>query len=509
MLFNQFIWNNFKETQKGKSIIDFFRYYRENLESKTNLHVHIDIAKKILHLDIDWTDDELVQTAQGITDMGNSILLAYKDITGKDVHIDNFEDFQNFYMEVLSWVDPQSNIPFIFMPDDTQSLYYLYPQYCFPYYFYETYYHIEAIFKEFGIFLPPTPKKNDHEGRRMFYLELCKSLYDFRSKHEMNEYELPAFLYGFATEIVRKYEIKDALPVPKRAFFVGGGKKAEGIDASSDFEYLDSVDNNSMMYWQGNLETQPGDIVVMYCLSPRSYIHSIWRAVTPGFIEPFAGFYKRVYIGKPTVVNPISLDELKADEILSQMPLIKGNMQGINGRVIDKVYYDRLLALLKEKGCSTECIPRLADDEVLTLNIKNEKDVEQYLLEPLLEKLGYTQSDWKRQFKLRMGRGDRVYPDYVISPNEERNNESGYWVWEAKHSVQSNKQLQEDFGQVKSYARALNCKGLGLVSKEGVWIAEAASDFNFDKHKFWSWKQIGESDSFSVIYAITGNKTKL
>lgn len=58
--------------------------------------------------------------------------------------------------------------------------------------------------------------------------------------------------------------------------------------------------------------------------------------------------------------------------------------------------------------------------------LKNEKDVEKNLLEPLLIKIGYKKDDWIRQMKIRMGRGHRIYPDYAIFPHEERNNKSYY-----------------------------------------------------------------------------------
>ena len=50
--------------------------------------------------------------------------------------------------------------------------------------------------------------------------------------------------------------------------------------------------------------------------------------------------------------------------------------------------------------------------------------------------------------------------------NEEKGNESGFWVFEAKHSIDSHKQLKIDFDQAKSYALILQCQGLCLISKE-------------------------------------------
>jgi hypothetical protein len=388
------------------------------------------------------------------------------------------------------------DIPFI-----SECLYILYPDYFFPYYFRRYYHHLIAIFNEFGIYLPPVPQKNDIQKRMFHYFELCRSIYEFRNNHKISGYELPAFLYGFATNIIKKYEINNVLPEPRNAYFVGGGKNNNG-----DFEYLDIVNNKTITYLNGNKETQPGDIIVMYCLTPRSCIHSIWRAVTPGSFDPFFIYYGTIYIGKPLLVKNITIDEIKNDKILSEMPLVKGNMQGINGRVIPKKYYDRIIKILEGKGENISLLPILTDEIIHEIEIKDEKDVEKHLLEPLLNKLGYYEHQWKRQLKLRMGRGEKVFPDYVIFPKDERNNESGYWVWEAKYSILNNKQLKEDFGQVKSYALRLNCKGLGLISKEGVWLS--VPEYSFEKIKYWSWKQINEHDYFNEIFNIAGNKKR-
>jgi len=74
-----------------------------------------------------------------------------------------------------------------------------------------------------------------------------------------------------------------------------------------------------------------------------------------------------------------------------------------------------------------------------------------------------------------------------------------------KYSIANGKQLKDDFGQVKTYALLLGCKGLGLISREGVWLS--VPDFAFEKIKFWSWKQVGERDHLNEIFDIAGNKS--
>ncbi len=113
-------------------------------------------------------------------------------------------------------------------------------------------------------------------------------------------------------------------------------------------------------------------------------------------------------------------------------------------------------------------------------DIFEEKDVEQKLLEPLLEKLGYTPKNWIRQMPLRMGRGIRYYPDYVINPKIKRGDEKADFIWEAKLSISNDKKLRKDFYQAKSYALRLKADGLGLIALEGIWISFSKDDFLFE-----------------------------
>jgi len=489
MQFNSYLWENFKETKLGISLIDFFSNYSDNFKNKANFHI-IKSVEEDLNLDSEWDSlENNWQDCMWLLSYG-----IYTDIvTGNE--ISDFEDFEKIYDELIHSLAIENDLRLVGAL--SHCLYLTYPKICFPYIFDSAYYRLQSIFDEFGIYAPPVPKKKDLYARAFHYVELCRSLYDFRIKFGMSEYELPAFLYGFAVNIVRKYEIDDVLPEPRRAFF-------HVVSYENNMRFLDNADDTAISAWSGNPETQPGDIIIKYCTNPRSCIQSIWRAVTPGYLDPFFHFYKMLYIAHPVHVDPISFKEMKSDDILGQAHFVKMNMQGANGGSIEKVYYDRIIEMLVKRGMSLDGIPALSGEPEPDVPLKNEKDVEQKLLEPLLQRLGYEESDWKRQFKLRMGRGDRVYPDYVICPNEERNNEFGHWIWEAKFSIANNKQLQEDFGQAKSYALRLNCKGMGLISKEGVWLSVAP--FDSDKMSHFSSKQIGEIDSFNNIFDIAGNK---
>lgn len=510
MKLSQFLWKNYKESSSGKEMYAFFKNYNTLLMKNNEINFYQQLRLSIAYagaLKIDFYDH--------IKDISNVFFDFTHDEKNNPVQTDiqSIEDAESFFLEIadMKFLEEDGSLTEeVFSSDDvpflSEVLYAIAPKYYFPYYFTILYQDVVEIFNTFGIFLPAVPKKNDKHGRFFHYFELCQSLYQFRIDHNLDEYDLPAFLYGFAINIIKRYDISEELPKPRNAYFVGAGKKDGTVDASGDFNYLDTASTHSISFWNGNIETQIGDIIVMYCLHPRSYVHSIWRAVTPGSVDPFFHFYKNLYIGKPIFVQNITLAEIKNDSFLSEFSLVKANMQGINGRNIPKKYYDRLLQILEDKGQDISILPKLEDQLIEAKEVKNERDVEIMLLEPLLLSLGYKQTDWVRQMKLRMGRSDKVYPDYVIHPYTERNNESCYWVWEAKYTIHSHKQLQEDFGQAKSYALRLQSSGLGLVSKEGVWLS--TPDYDIKKIKFWSWKQLEEHENVNEIFGIAGKKDK-
>ncbi|MDE7241397.1 hypothetical protein, partial [Desulfovibrio sp.] len=262
-----------------------------------------------------------------------------------------------------------------------------------------------------------------------------------------------------------------------------------------DHEYMQTISSSSIHYWQGNTETKPGDIVLMYELAPYSHISSIWRAVSPGYDDPFRFWPGVVWLGQPVTIPPVSLDELKADPVWSQKGLVKANMQGVSGRGCSREEYAALLNILRQKGFDISTLPALPEfaggpDIPLTC----ERDVEKYLLEPFLRRLGLTEKDWLRQMPLRMGRGVRYYPDYVIHAEPERGNEKGAFVCEAKFRISSEKRLKEDFYQAKSYALRLECSGLLLASCEGIWLSFARDDYDFGKVEFMDWRALADPD---------------
>lgn len=534
MKFNKFLWNSFISSEEGRNSVSFFSglfsAYETNQESliqfldKWNSQGQLDYKS--------WAEDQIhdvmitIQQVKTCIDQGfipkevdsfeeakklyyDLSNLFYLDVNGEEkivyrkLNLMEVEDesSQEDYESLDGEID-------VFSLDDIQDLSIalscLYPKFFFPYHFYPNFYALKQIFSGFGIYLPPVPKKSETGERFFYYLELCESMHKFWSELELDTIHIPSFLYDFAPNVVEiNFPEINKLPKPKRAWFVGGG-----INNNGDFNYLDQINSDSRPFWQGNKDTDEGDIIIMYCLSPRSQIHSIWRALRNGDVEPFFHFYSTVWMGFPQKTKPITINEIKNDPVLKEFPLVKGNMQGINGRLVPKRYYDRILDILKQKGMDTSSLPLLEDMPQDEYEIKNERDVELQILEPLLKNLDYREEDWERQVSLRVGRTEKVIPDYLIFPKKGHSDKSvkASWVWEAKFSIKNNNQLRTDFEQAVSYARLVCAKGVSLISLEGIWIGQSKDDFKFEKSIYISRQQLSTSDGLNELRRFVSRK---
>lgn len=307
----------------------------------------------------------------------------------------------------------------------------------------------------------------------------------------MSPEELNLFLYGFSVKFLTKYRT-DNLPLPSKVYITGA--------TEDDVKEIYKSKNDMIERWAGNESTQPGDIILIYGVSPFSGITSIWRAISKGYIDPFDYWMNRVWVSNRIIIPIISVVELRNDAVWSKKGLVKASMQGVNGVPCSREEYEAIVNILKTKKFDITKIPTLPKIGLEeNIEVANEKEVEEKLVEPFLIKLGYTKKDWQRQIPVRMGRGERVYPDYAIFPKLTKGEESCDFIWEAKFRIINTKQLKEAFFQAKSYALRLNAKGLGLIAQEGIWLSLLEDSFSFEKIIFYDWKQVNDFDSFSKI----------
>lgn len=366
------------------------------------------------------------------------------------------------------------------------------PEMFVPYYFKYNFNILEKIASEFEIDLPDIPVKKDYEGRFYYYGALCAVLWEFREKHNMSPYELCAFLYDFAPKYIGgiKSYIIEELPEPKSAYFIGGSK---------DDRFLTN-DVNAVSCWQCNPDTCAGDMIVMYLRTPVSAIDSIWRSVSVGFNDPFFYYYRCTYIAKPKGLKRITLKQLHQDAFFKDLPIVRKNMQGINGVELLPSVYNHLLDIT---GCDVQRLEYIIEEK--GTSYLREKDVENNLVKPFLKKLGYEDEEYQQQLYIEIGNHNHaLIPDFVIHPVVTSGHQSGEFLVEAKLTISSNKVLEETKKQARSYAKLLNAKYSVLASKEGIWISKSDDDYTKDILVF-SWAELKNEDNFFKVFKIIGN----
>ena len=508
-MFNSYVWDVYLKAG-GNNVVDMFR---QNLKEEMsqdyinkikNLHWVYLPDEKILDLEVVQLQDVKDFIQQRKIDNGNDI--DDNSIT-QNAESENTVDGHELTMEVLSdiylWLNDngESTEKKTFIEFIDSLAYYStifaidYPELFVPYYFQFNFNILESIASEFGIELPPIPIKKDYKGRFFYYGEICNALKDFQKKNGLDDYELCAFLYDFAPKYVggsSSYIIdEDKLPAAKSAFFIGSSKK--------DSFYTENA--GAVTMWQCNPDTRAGDMIVMYLLSPDSAVSSVWRSRSVGFNDPFFYYYRCAYIGNPVQIQKVSLDQMRKDNVLADMWILRKNMQGLNGVELKPSEFNRILDLAKAD------VPRLKYDiPDNDSEFNRERDVENKLVKPLLERLDYTVSDYVQQLYIEIGNHNHaLIPDFVLLPSKSHGRQIAFAVLEAKLSITNQKQLEETITQARSYAKLLGAKYQMIASKEKMWLFSEEDDFAKDIFSA-DWSGLHDPDKFLQLYKLVGKK---
>ena len=321
-----------------------------------------------------------------------------------------------------------------------------------------------------GIDMPPIPNSKNYKAYLMYYYDICVTWHNFQIENGLTDEEFCACLYDFADMYSEEF-VENEMPTPTNVWLTGA--------SGGDFELLDSNDDKLESIWACNERTRRGDIVIIYCKSPRSYIHSIWRAKSGGIFNPFDYYHCRTTVCDGAIIPQISYYDLKADDYFSKVPIVRKNLQGINGVSLTAEDYAQLQRLIKEKGGNLDALPKLFDSNGYKfegIGKGKEKDVEEKILIPALEKLGYKEKDWTRQLKLKKGRTESEIPDFVFFSHGDKHFETAPFIIEAKLDMSSVVERRKAFNQCRSYAQSLHSSYMGICDKERIIIYKANKD---------------------------------
>ena len=472
------LWNFYKASDRGKKAIDLFNPETEDLEkSITELFAY---AKK-------W----------GVDDNSDTVLWCYDNFTvnfitdGFDKKLENvsrevFAEFvENFYVEEADFsgeevkyigrvIAPKEDYRWKANLIDMLSIYLYYSYEFFKPIFNKLRFDIiQQNCDALGLELPPIPRSKDYKDYLMYYYDICEAFKAFQDKYELSDAEFCACLYDYAPMLVDDKQVPE-LPKPVNVWLTGA--------SGGDFDILDELgqgDNsgNPSLVWACNERTKRGDIVVIYCLSPRSYIHSIWRARTDGIFNPFDYYHCRVNVCEGVKIPPITSKELKADPYFSQVPIVRKNLQGIKGTEFTAQDYSELIRFVRQKGGDISALPKLFESGNVNFGeLKIEKDVEEKILIPFLEKIGYTSDDWSRQLSQKAGRKEKAIPDFVFFPRGEKHFENAPMLIEAKFDMSLITEQQKAFAQALSYSRMLRSSIMGICDKERIILYKVDKD---------------------------------
>lgn len=350
---------------------------------------------------------------------------------------------------------------------------------------------VRRYLEEMGVALAAPPGERKYRERALYYLEVNAAFQQLRATYKMTPVELHAFMYDMLPQCFPD-PVLEELPTAERAWLLLA-------DPDADFDDLDAMDADTERPWQGSVDMRVGDLAVMWCRSPRSSVHSIWRVVSPGTSDPFFFHYRLTRIAHGTRVPPVTFKELSADPVWAVKPATRAHFQNAGGREITCAEYEALVALLDVKGASN--LPGLFRRPVnVPDDVQNESDVETRLLEPLFGRLGLAASDWTRQLRLRMGRGHRVYPDYAFDVRGGYGEDTASFIVEAKYRVPNDKALTSAYQQAFSYALRLDAAAFMLCAVEGIWFyARVGGGFAPRRVLRLTWDELASADRFALL----------
>jgi hypothetical protein len=350
--------------------------------------------------------------------------------------------------------------------------------------------------------MPELPAKTDKRGRLLLYNNLNANIMTFAKDNNLTIEETCACIYDFAFMLIEDNNNETEMPEPTNIWFTGGSKEDYKIFLKNPVEGEKSV-------WTCNENTKRGDIIVMYVRTPYSCIQSIWRADIDGVYTPFNYYNSRTRVTNGIVIPHITINELKSDPYFSKLPIVRKNLQGINGIQFSATDYKELQRLLQDKGFDVSVLPQLYNPNLeLVGQLKNEKDVEEKLLIPLLNKLGYSETDWTRQLSQKAGRKEKAIPDFVFLPKGEIHFQNAPMIIEAKYDMSSNLERTKSYNQALSYARLMKSSVFCICDKDRLMIYKEKKGYFdrfkpvFEKH----WQSINDAEIFRQLKSLIGKK---
>jgi len=511
---NKNFWELYKNSERGKEAIALFTFDKDNDDLEVK-------AKQIFNKYNDYLGGPTVENYF----LGNCFLIIDSIISDK-IFIEENESSQSYFTRLIDnlevgyvkensfgdLIKVENETPYIFQKDYKTFCAVLSELSLILYFYGEAFYPPILFREQFDVFMkildaldipmPELPAKSDKRGRLLLYNDLNENIIKFAKENNLTPEETCACIYDYSFMLMEENKSETEMPEPTNIWLTGGSK--------GDYKsFLENPIKGAKSVWTCNENTKRGDIIIMYVLSPYSCIQSIWRADIDGVYTPFNYYNSRTRATDGILVPHITLNELKADPYFSQLGITRKNFQGVNGVQFSAKDYKELQRLLKGKGFDTSVLPQLyRPDLEIEDNLKNEKDVEEKLLIPLLSKLGFSETDWTRQLSQKAGRNEKAIPDFVFLPKGEIHFQNAPLIIEAKYDMSSNIERTKSYNQALSYARMMKSSIFGICDKDRLILyKENKGQFDrfkptFEKH----WQNLNDEEVFRQLKLLIGKE---
>ncbi len=443
----------------------------------------------------------------------------FDQIISEDIKDDISEwsnvDYQNYYVWLtLSLVtenkdDNLNKVPqinFKRMLSDNMllsfALYKYMPNYFIPNLFVMQFPYFQSFANKYELEMSEMPHRSDYRGRWLYYLAMCDSFDEFAYINDIqNSGELCAFLFDYElTNIKEEMAAEYAKPmpvVPEQAWILVGN-------------YGEGEKNMEYGFWQSNQLTGKGDIMLFYEKSPVKKLNAVWTALDDGFIDPFGHFYSYAIIGKKITIpddKAITFEDFKNSEYYKNRTkdgnYVSKNFQDVSGWAVTSEDYAEIKRMLAQKGFDTSVLPSLYEpNERTDVVVTCEKDVEDSLLKPLLEEMGWSRDvDYFQQVEFPTGRGTTKRPDFCLHLTKSGSTTKTKVVIEVKHYMKNNKEIALAFTQGVSYANWGKAKIFVLCDEKQIRVYEQNQNGDFDENKWkrFRWEEMESLEKFNEL----------
>lgn len=508
---NSFYWNLYKSSSEGQNAINKFQ--KLAIDGDTNLIIDFVKEYNPEHL-LNCGEEELYECFQ-YNLIPNSLATQIKTTTNPRPLLEEFIKAYDSYW-ILSYIIPLSF-----------ELYKLNPEYFVPYMFFTRFQYFQQVIDDFDLDLnEKIPGEGDKEKRILFYLDICDELYKYRRFNNMSSAELCAAIYDMERKAYDSDLSQDSTSYPRVWWIVGAKSPKESASKT--------------LFFQGNKEMRKGDIAVFYektdtyCdkslpkdRNPKQSITGIWTIQNDGNIDPFFWFYRCCIISNEVKVKPLKFSTFSKDPLTCNIHGVSAHMQNYSGREISVEDYELILQAIEKYDSSFDRrkVPAIYSSGLKVKtpynergDMKPEKWVEENLIKPLLERMGWGHEpkDYRTQVYLQLGRkkdDNKIKqsgrPDFSVFPFGE-NRQCADIVIEAKGPGEMDgKKLRETFDQGESYASRQYAELLVLSDDKQLLLYKRTKDgnFKFTNTPFaeFSWEALldeNEKKEFTRLYNI-------